>query len=128
MKGPQIVTPTLPYLPEPCNSQTVYDPIDPATLSPIQRVAVDALRAELDRLYSAALQVCSVLVSISEVETSTAFPYRVCPQVIGGELLMQVGDVRDEFDARFARVLRPWLDRSTKAEDVARRVREEIGA
>lgn len=122
----QIVTPH--QLPEPCHAATVFDEIDPATLNPIQKVAVDALRAELDRLQSAILNVSAVIVSMHEVERETAFPYRVTREIDVASMMLQVQQLRDEFDARFRRVLHPWLDRSHKAEDIARQVRIDLNS
>lgn len=113
-------------LPEPCQAETVFSRVDPSSLLPVQHVAVDAIRAELDRLQSAVLQVGAVLVSIAEIERETAFPYRVAQDIDYAALLLQVGELRDEFDARFALILRPWLNRSMKAEAVAQKVREEM--
>lgn len=117
---------TLPQLPDPRHSLTVFDPVDPETLTPIQRVAVDALQAELARLRAAVLQVGAVLMSIHQVEQETAFPYKVAESLDVGDLILQVGDLEAEFDERFRLVLRPWLNRSRQAEDVAARVRSEM--
>lgn len=113
-------------LPMECGSVSIPDRVDPATLNDIQRVAVDALQAELQRLRSAVLAVGEIICSISEVQRETAFPYNVLSDIDLANLLQQVMNTQEEFDHRFALVLRPWLNRSRAAENVAERVKAEM--
>ena len=113
-------------LPMECGSVSIPDRVDPATLNEFQRVAVDALQAELQRLRSAVLAVGEIIGSISEVQRETAFPYNVLTDIDLADLLVQVMNTQEEFDHRFALVLRPWLNRSRAAEDVAARVKSEM--
>ncbi len=113
-------------LPMECGSVSIPDRVDPATLNDIQRVAVDALQAELQRLRSAVLAVGEIIGSISEVQRETEFPYNVLTDIDLADLLQQVMNTQEEFDHRFALVLRPWLNRSRAAEAVAERVKSEM--
>ncbi len=113
-------------LPMECGSVSIPDRVDPAPLNDIKRVAVDALQAELQRLRSAVLAVGEVVGSISEVQRETEFPFNVLADINVADLLVQVMNTQEEFDHRFALVLRPWLNRSRAAEDVAARVKSEM--
>lgn len=113
-------------LPMECGSVSIPDRVEPATLNDIQRVAVDALQAELQRLRSAVLAVGEIIGSISEVQRETEFPYNVLNDIDLADLLQQVMNTQEEFDHRFALVLRPWLNQSRAAEDVAARVKAEM--
>ncbi len=113
-------------LPMECGSVSIPDRVDPATLNDIQRVAVDALQAELQRLRTAVLAVGEIIGSISEVQRETAFPYNVLTDIDLADLLRQVMQTQEDFDHQFALVLRPWLNRSRAAEEVAERVKIEM--
>lgn len=115
-------------LPEPCHSATVYDAIDPETLTPLQRVAVDAIKADLDLLDSAVIQLLRIIKSIGDTQRETDFPYDVAASIPVQELLMIVPTVQHEFDERFKRVLRPWWEKSYQAKRVADRVMAEMNA
>lgn len=124
MSAPQIVTPR--QLPDPCHSVTVYDAIDPATLTPLQRVAVDAILADLDMLDSRIIECLRLIKSIGDTQRETDFPYDVAGAIDAATLLQLIPAVREEFQERFKRVLRPWWEESYQRRKVADQVMAEL--
>ena len=120
----KIETPRQP--PEPCNSVTVYDAIDPATLTPLQRVAVDAILADLDMLDSRIIECLRLIKSIGDTQRETDFPYDVAGAIDTATLLQLIPAVREEFQERFKRVLRPWWEASYQRRQVADQVMAEL--
>lgn len=120
----QLVTPH--QLPDPCNSVTVYDAIDPATLTPLQRVAVDAILADLDMLDSRIVECVRLIHSIGNTQRETEFPYDVAGAIDAATLLNLIPKVREEFEERFKRVLRPWWEASYQRRQVADQVMAEM--
>jgi len=126
---PQASPQPKPYrdLPDPCNANTVWDAIDPATLTPLQRVGVDAIMADLDLLDAKLIECLRLVASIADTQRETAFPYDVVAALdFHGSVLSLVPKVREEFEERFKRVLRPWWEASYQRRQVAQAAIAEL--
>lgn len=135
----RIETPRQPPTKSRANVPAVYSlefrrannqPMKPDQLTPIQLVAVDAINDLLQRFSRQAHECIRTLREIQEIEIEHEFPRRVMSPLLDeySEFQKNVNLVRQAFDEEFKFILRPYLYALSEAEQVARRVRDEMAA
>lgn len=105
-------------------------PVMPDEISPIQRVAVDAINANL-RTYLDRVNECfRLLREVAEIERQYELPRRVTDCFLDDYTAFVSTNfkVKAAFEEEFKFILRPHLFQVKKAEDVARLVRDEMAA